>query len=193
MLLWDSDTVSSLFLKLTQQKRRRIGIAEPLNEPPKLPAKTGFYKLNTFERRNNDPDENDALTVIEWNVTRSLKSTWMEVSLSLSAGCFLSQEHIRLCFWVVACVDPCWEKRSRPPLRSPILLGVHASPASSCGPAEMWTGLARTKCFHLPQGHPRSPLARRRRANMSGYWPGTLGPPGEVTHSEAQVQRNIEL
>lgn len=24
--------------------------------------------------------------------------------LSVSAGCFLSQEHIQLCFWVVACV-----------------------------------------------------------------------------------------
>lgn len=54
---------------------------------------------------------------------------------------------------------------------------VHASPASSCGPAETWTGLARTKCFHLPQGHVHCSLAGGGRLTcqesglgLSGLW-----------------------
>lgn len=52
---------------------------------------------------------------------------------------------------------------------------VQASPASSCGPAEMWTGLARTKCFHLPQGHLHSSLAGGGRLTCQDTGPGLRG------------------
>lgn len=83
----------------------------------------------------------------------------MEISLlSVSTGCFLSPEHIQPCFWVVACVA--YVRRKEVGHRCGLRFSfVHASPASSCGHAEMWAGLARTKCFHLPQGHLHSSSA----------------------------------
>lgn len=65
---------------------------------------------------------------------------------------------------------------------------VHASPASSCGPAEMWTGLARTKCFHLPQGHLHSPLAGGGRLTCQDTGPG-LWASGRGHALRAQVQK----
>lgn len=96
--------------------------------------------------------------------------TWMQVSLCQFPSRW---EHFHLCFWVVGGRK---EVGHRCGLR---FSSVHASPASSCGPAETWAGLARTKCFHLPQGHLRSSLAGGGRLTCQdtslGLWASGRG------------------
>lgn len=155
-------------------KRRMIRNAKPLNEPLHSLA-WGFYKLKTSQWRtrsiilSQEVNETNPEALKGWN-TAWISPGCRSAFVSFTA-LFCEPRTYSSVFLGCGLHGLCGRKEvgHRCGLR---FSSVHASPASSCGPAEMWTGLARTKCFHLPQGHLHSSLAGGGRLTCQDTGPG---------------------
>lgn len=165
--------MSSLFLKITEQKGGQFG-----NEPLKSLTMRGFYKLYGKE----------ILTQTSTRLSQWMKqipeNKMAEIQpelhldggqpLSVSAGCFLSQEHIQLCFWVVACVAYAGRKEVGHRCGLRFLLCTRVT-CQLMWPSWDVNRSGKNQMFSFTSGASTLFFSRRWQANMSRYWPGTLG------------------
>lgn len=170
-------------------KRRMIRNAQPLNKPLNSLTR-GFYQLETQRWGTTDPEEGfknrralcwSVLHCGEWKRSPSIKRlrmrlnfTWMRVSLcQFHQGVFWAK-NIFICVSGLWPRRPVWEKRSRPPLRSPILLSTRVT-CQLMWPSWDVNRSGKNQMFSFTSGASTLFFSRRWQANMSRYWPGTQG------------------
>lgn len=163
--------------------------AQPLNKPLNSLTR-GFYQLETQRWGTTDPEEGfknrralcwSVLHCGEWKRSPSIKRlrmrlnfTWMRVSLcQFHQGVFWAK-NIFICVSGLWPRRPVWEKRSRPPLRSPILLSTRVT-CQLMWPSWDVNRSGKNQMFSFTSGASTLFFSRRWQANMSRYWPGTQG------------------
>lgn len=116
----------------------------------------------------------------------------MRVSLCQLQRGVLWAKNIFICVSGLWPGRPEWKKRSRPPLRSPILLSTRVT-CQLMWPSWDVNRSGKNQMFSFTSGASTLFFSRRWQANMSRYWPGTPGPPGGVTHSELGFRKHQNI
>lgn len=166
--------MSSLFLKITEQKG---GWSGTHSRRVNLETRGFFNKRYTLQWGSgavpSQAGEWNRSLRIKW-LRRSPNFTWMEVSHCQFHRGVLWAKNIFICVSGLWPAWPMWKKRSRPPLRSPILLCTRVT-CQLMWPSWDVNRSGKNQMFSFTSGASTLFFSRRWQANMSRYWPGTLG------------------